>query len=127
MVGQYRVPLVIYSPVMKFPPLNKVTQHSDIPKTILDLVGVEGGDMPMVGASVFSKDSGLAINLADGRTYFMVTDDKVHTLDQAGNGNLLQIDWETGRLETVQPERNPELMANLQYFINGLINNNLSL
>jgi phosphoglycerol transferase MdoB-like AlkP superfamily enzyme len=127
MVGQYRVPLVIYSPVMKFPPLNKVTQHSDIPKTILDLVGVEGGDMPMVGASVFSKDSGLAINLADGRTYFMVTDDKVHTLDQAGNGNLLQIDWETGRLETVRPERNPELMANLQYFINGLINNNLSL
>lgn len=126
MVGQYRVPLLIYSPAFKFPKVNKVTQHSDIPRTVLDIVGIDGKDLPLIGSSVFSKDTGMAINYADGATYFMVRHETVQTLTKEGLGQTFKINWENGQLTAENPTDNTDLKASLQYFINGLINNNLS-
>jgi phosphoglycerol transferase MdoB-like AlkP superfamily enzyme len=125
LVGQYRVPLLIYSPAIKKREIDKVTQHSDIPPTVLDLVGVKG-EMAMIGSSVFSRDQGMAINYANGSTYFLVQDNIVSTIDKAGNGKTLQIDWNSGSLTSVGPRDDKLLRASLQYFINGLLNNNLS-
>lgn len=125
LVGQYRVPLVIYSPSIQFPAEDKVTQHSDIPYTILDIVGLKREGMPLIGSSVFSKDQGMAINYADGSTYVMVRGTTVNTLDKLGSSKTLNINWETGQLTEEADKPNLELMAHLQYFINGLINNNL--
>lgn len=120
LVGRYRVPLIVVGGTKI--EMNKVTQHSDIPRTILDLVEVEG-DLPATSISAYSSDNGAAINFADGSTFFLATDNTVYTLDQK-----YSYDWETGSMkENRELPENPLLKAYLQYFLNGLINNNLSL
>lgn len=120
LVGRYRVPLIVVGGGKV--EMNKVTQHSDIPKTVLDLVELDG-ELPATSISAYSSDNGAAINFADGSTFFLATDDTVYTLD-----NKFSYDWESGTMNPAQelPE-NPLLKAYLQYFLNGLINNNLSL
>lgn len=127
LIGQYRVPLVIYSPSSDLPKVNKVTQHSDIPMTILDMVGISDEGMPLIGTSVFSKDEGQAINYANGNQYILVTNETVESLHKSGTRETFQIDWDSGELIQVTTSNDQRLKANLQYFINGLINNNLSL
>jgi phosphoglycerol transferase MdoB-like AlkP superfamily enzyme len=123
-VGRYRVPLLIVG--AEKGKIQKVTQHADIPHAILDLLGIEGR-LPLVATSFFSKDSGRAINYADGSMYYLIRDSSLYTLDNAKNGFVQELDWETGSLRGKNPNEAIELKANLQYFINGLINNNLSL
>lgn len=120
MPGRYRVPLLILGPGVKSKTSQKVTQHSDIPETVLDLLELEG-DLPLIGRSVFSTASGMAINLADGMTNFLVTDERVFTLDSE-----YFYDPKLGKLTLIGPYDGTMLKAHLQYFINGLINNNLS-
>jgi phosphoglycerol transferase MdoB-like AlkP superfamily enzyme len=120
-VGRYRVPLIITGPGISRENRLKVTQHSDIPKTVLDLVELKG-ELPATSVSVFNEDKGAAINFADGSTYFMVMDNFVFTLD-----SKQEYDWESGSLSEKAPDSGILLKAYLQYFINGLINNNLSL
>lgn len=120
LLGRYRVPLIIVGGEKVG--LEKVTQHSDIPKTVLDMVEVEG-ELPATSISVYSADKGAAINFADGSTYFLATGNTVYTLDKK-----YSYDWENGSMiEAKDLPENPLLKAYLQYFLNGLINNNLSL
>lgn len=127
MVGHYRVPLLVYWPGKELPKVNKVSQHSDIPKTVLDMVGVDSDEMPMTGASLFSQDKGQAINYANGSEYFLVQGDVVYTMKKTGESETCHIDWMTGEMSPMTPSEDLKLKANLQYFINGLIKNNLSL
>lgn len=120
LVGRYRVPLIIVGGTKV--EMNKVTQHSDIPRTVLDLVEVQG-ELPATSVSAYSSDKGAAINFADGSTFYLATDNAVYTLDKR-----YAYDWETGAMvESQELPENPLLKAYLQYFLNGLINNNLSL
>jgi phosphoglycerol transferase MdoB-like AlkP superfamily enzyme len=121
MVGSYRVPLLILGPGIKAGENLKVTQHSDIPRTVLDYLEIKG-DLPGTSVSVFNDDAGVGINLADGRTYFLATKDTVQTLDEGFVYN-----WETGVMSAGKKNTSPLLKAYLQYFMNGLLNNNLSL
>ncbi len=120
MVGHYRVPLIMVVPGAESRDLARVTQHSDIPKTILDLVEVDG-DLPGTGVSVFSQGKGMAVNFADGATYFLARDERIQTLDQE-----FHYDWEIGEMTSLGKNKDPTLKAYLQYYINGLISNNLS-
>lgn len=120
MVGHYRVPLILSSPGLMPRNLNKVTQHSDIPKTILDLLDIEG-ELPGTSVSAFSNDPGMAINFADGTTYFLAKTDRIQTIDTE-----FAYDWGTGEMTSIGENKDPLLKAYLQYFMNGLINNNLS-
>lgn len=119
LVGRYRVPLVIVGGEKIVQ--DKVTQHSDIPKTILDMVEVEG-ELAATSVSAFSGDKGAAVNFADGSTYFLATHNHVYTLEKS-----YSYDWETGNMDLEKGPVNPLLPAYLQYFLNGLLNNNLSL
>ena len=121
MVGRYRVPLILLGPGIVPGRNEKVVQHADIPKTVLDFVEVNG-ELPATSVSVFSGDDGVALNFASGTNYFMVSPNKVHTLKQE-----YIYDWETGEMHSPENHSNPLLEAYLQYFMNGLINNNLSL
>ncbi len=120
MVGRYRVPLIILGPGIKPGVSNKITQHSDIPMTVMDLLDVEE-KLPMTSVSVLAGDEGSAINFADGATYFLATNKRVLTLDTESS-----YDWETGATGPMTSSQDPILKAYLQYFINGLLNNNLS-
>ena len=119
LVGRYRVPFVVVGGEKV--QVEKVTQHSDIPKTILDMVEVPG-EVAATSVSAFSGDKGAALNYADGSTYFLATENKVYTLEKG-----YSYDWETGGMNLDQTDSNLLLKAYLQYFMNGLINNNLSL
>lgn len=121
LVGRYRVPLLLVGEGISPGQNLKVVQHADIPKTILDYVEVQG-DLPATSVSVFSGDPGVALNFADGTTYFLVSGNEVKTLQKEHI-----YDWETGQMHSVESRDNPLLKAYLQYFMNGLINNNLSL
>lgn len=121
MVGRYRVPLFVYGPGINRGESVRVTQHADIPASILDYVEVSG-DLPATSVSIFNNDPGVGMNYADGSTYFLAENGRVHTLDQ-----VFPYNWETG--ESGAPAEDPSILlkAYLQYFLNGLINNNLSL
>ena len=128
LVGQYRVPLLLYAPGLKLKAAHpeRVTQHSDIPHTILDMVGIKEHDLPLTGRSLFSEGKGLALNLAGGTTYFMVRDESVVSLNKEGEQKHFQYDWKNGAMTSGGNSEDTLLKAYLQYFINGLINNNLS-
>lgn len=121
LVGRYRVPLLIMGPGVLKGESHKVTQHSDIPRGVLDFVEVQG-ELPATSVSIFGNDDGAALNFADGSTFFLATDNKVQTLDQEFSYN-----WETGEMGKGEAHQGVLLKAYLQYFMNGLINNNLSL
>jgi uncharacterized sulfatase len=119
LVGRYRVPLILLGPGIKAGVVSKVTQHSDIPSTVLDLLEVDG-ELPLTGVSVLSRDNGLALNFADGNTYFIATGNKVLTL----NSEKIY-DWDKGAFINETTSSSLLLKAYLQYFNNGLIKNNL--
>jgi phosphoglycerol transferase MdoB-like AlkP superfamily enzyme len=120
LVGRYRVPLIILGPGLEKSVNLKVTHHSDIPKTVLDLLEIDG-EIAATSVSAFVNDGGAALNFADGSTYFLASEDKVFTLETEN-----QYDWETGVLTPIGQNKEPLLKAYLQYFQNGLITNNLS-
>ncbi|MFL5784162.1 MAG: LTA synthase family protein [Bacteriovoracaceae bacterium] len=128
-IGKYRVPLLIFSPGQNWEGVNKdkVTQHSDIPRTILDLTGVQGDEMAATGVSIFSGDVGYALNYADGQDYLFVSKDQVLDLKKDGTQTSHTYLWETGETTTPVPNENPILKAYMQYFVNGLMSNNLSM
>ena len=78
--------------------------------------------MPATSVSAFNEDAGLALNYADGTTYFMVSDQYLFTLD-----SRQEYDWDSGKLSPHEADSGELLKAYLQYFINGLITNNLSI
>ena len=125
LVGQYRVPLLIYAPGVEWGEVKtqKVTQHSDIPKTVLHFVGAKGDELPATSVDLLSGDEGYALNFVDGRDYVLVSLQGVLKV----SGSFHQYDWETGQMGSEQSSRDPLLQAYLQYFMNGLINNNLSI
>lgn len=128
-IGKYRVPLIIFAPGMNWDGVStdKVTQHADIPRTIMDLTGVNGEELPATGVSVLSGDSGFALNYADGQDYILVSKEEVLRLNKNGSQTSYNYLWDTGEMSSAVPNDNPLLKAYLQYFLNGLINNNLSI
>lgn len=129
LLGHYRVPLLFFAPAYNWKDVrtSKVTQHSDIPHSILDFVEVEKEKLPLTGASVFNEGAGIAVNYAGGSSYFMVLDDKVLTLSKSFEQKSFYYDWSSGEMVATDHKGEKTLMAYLQYFLNGLINNNLSL
>lgn len=120
LIGRYRVPLLILGPNIHPSTNHKITQHSDIPKTVLDLLEIEG-QLPLIGNSVFSEGPGVGLNYADGSKYFLATENKILDLESEHH-----YDWNTGEMKLNKISNDLLLKAYLQYFINGLINNNLS-
>ena len=128
LIGYYRVPLLIYSPGKELKlDTRKVTQHSDIPKTVLDLVGVKGDELPATSVSVMGADKGYGLNYADGSEYLLISETQVTKLALGKSEKSLTYDWDTGELGLEKDTQEPLLKAYLQYYLNGLINNNLSI
>ena len=124
MIGRYRVPLIIY-PKLENILETKVTQHSDIPKTLLHLLGIKNDTLPLTGESMLNQGDGMAINYADGRDYFLLSHKNSLVFNGVEQKNI-NYNWETGEITSLGPSQNLLLKAYLQYFLNGLINNNLS-
>ena len=128
LIGHYRVPLLIYSPSNPVAgETNKVTQHSDIPKTVLGLLGVGGDELPATSINILGQDKGYALNYDGENEYFMVSLDEGVGFKKSGEQYRFAYDWETGTLSKMGDSQDQLLKAYLQYFFNGLISNNLSI
>jgi phosphoglycerol transferase MdoB-like AlkP superfamily enzyme len=129
LLGYFRVPLILYKEGHDWSGVNtrKVTQHADIPKSILDFVGLGDKEMPATSVSLFSSDPGMAMNYADGSNYFLVSEEHVTVLTREAVTSGFRYNWETGETQREAAAQEFLLKAYLQYFINGLIKNNLSI
>lgn len=125
LVGYYRVPLVILNGGEW--DTSKVSQHSDIPRTITEFLGVSSDSLPATSANLKSPDAGFAMNFADGQVYYLASGNEVIGYVKGQPLKRYEYDWESGVL-TLKGESKDELLpAYLQYFFNGLISNNLSI
>ncbi len=131
LLGRYMVPLLLYHPGLRLPPVDpdRVTQQVDLLPTILDVVGVDGpGQLPLFGRSVFSPYPGEAVLRSNG-SYWLVREEGVLQRDPDGRERLFAFQrHETVPVEVpVEPRLKQELSrrlrAHLQHFSNSLISN----
>jgi phosphoglycerol transferase MdoB-like AlkP superfamily enzyme len=128
LLGYYRVPFLLYAPGHEWEKVHKkVTHHSDIPITVLDFVGADTKGLPATGASMLSGKVGVGLGYAEGATYFLARENDVLLMGKDGEQFSSTYNWETGHVGPQQKSQDPLLKSYLQYFINGLIDNNLSL
>lgn len=126
-IGQYRVPLLLFAPGMNFSgDYDFVTQHSDIPHTILDFLGLPAKDMSLMGQSILSSNKRLAFNLVGGAQYLMVQNDGFSILKD-NEVSRYHYDWESGEVTPAEGGSESLINAYLQYFFSSLISNSFEL
>ncbi len=122
-IGHYRVPLLIFNPTNSSSSIvEKVSQHSDIPKTVLGMLGIEG-DLPLTSKDIIKNEEGHALNFVNGSDFVLVKKDDF--LLQKNDQQTLRYsyDWNTGEALLMGESKDQLLKAYLQYFFNSLINN----
>ncbi|GAA4355291.1 LTA synthase family protein [Hymenobacter saemangeumensis] len=134
-LGFQKTPLLIFRPGAPLPAANprRITQHVDIPATVLHLLGVQAPQQQLpFGSSVFdSTRTGRAV-FSNGTSYFLVHSDFVTEL-KADNSVLLY-PYQTHFIPS-KPLTSPdpalvnkygnELRALVQFYVNGLVDNRL--
>jgi phosphoglycerol transferase MdoB-like AlkP superfamily enzyme len=123
--GAYRVPLLIYAPGVDLPtvPAKSLSQHVDVPKTILTLLGADSTNQLQFGRDVFSqKSSGEVYNFAYPGFWYLNGSGLFRFDDE---GQLLSFE-STAEGPGEGPSKDAAVLrmhAWLQYFVNGLIEN----
>ena len=128
LIGHYRVPLLLYAPGMNLTIQSSVvTQHSDIPHTILDFLNIDASGMSLMGRSVLSPNTRAAFNYIGGNRFVLMKDD--HFVSYFTDGTVLQnsYDWQSGKIGESRPSSELSLRAHLQYFFNSLLSNTFEL
>jgi phosphoglycerol transferase MdoB-like AlkP superfamily enzyme len=130
-MGNYRVPLLIYSPGVKLPDpdATQVVQHIDILPTLLDLAGLPENEKNYLGTSVFVPGNRFAVNYSDGR-YLFITRDFFLSYSRGGEAQMFAMSdpGQTKPLlapEAVKSELEKRLKASIQYFSQGMWDNKL--
>jgi phosphoglycerol transferase MdoB-like AlkP superfamily enzyme len=130
-LGEHRVPLLFFQPQSRFPGVdtNRVTQHVDILPSVLDYLQVQPDRRLLFGKSVFRDGEGRAFFYDNGR-YWLVRGQ--HALEFTPEGRARLFDLVQDRqLKSPLVEAGPasdlerEAKALVQYFNNGMIENNL--
>ena len=128
-IGAYRVPLVLYHPdskVMKalesISNNDKICQHADILPTVLDFLDIPQGQVLPFGESILAKNEGLALQYDPGN-FRMITSKKYIEMDLEGKGKLF--DTQTNKLLEANSDTTlrEKLKAFVQFYRNGLIEN----
>ncbi|WP_188814347.1 LTA synthase family protein [Hymenobacter cavernae] len=134
-LGNYKTPLLLFHPGRTLPAadVHRITQQADVPATVLDYLGFNADNQLLpFGYSVFDKDnSGRAIYLSGG-SYFLVHRDFVTELTV--DNKVLLFPYQTHFIPAEPlPHPDPrkvqqygdELKACVQFFVNGLADNQL--
>jgi len=132
-LGQYRVPLLVFHPQRKFPNVNgmRITQQVDILASVLDYLGIKPDRRLLFGKSIFRSGEGRAFLHVNGH-YWLVRGQQAFEFNPEGpGGNLFDLTQDPQLKSPLSGD--PEARRNLekeskalvQYFNNGLIDNNL--
>jgi phosphoglycerol transferase MdoB-like AlkP superfamily enzyme len=130
-LGNYRVPLIIYSPKIQLPTINteQVVQHIDIFPTILDLVGIKIDKSNLMGRSVFVPGDRTAISFIDNRYLFIAKDYFLQYHPGSEPQMFSRLDPNASKPLIEPIARKDELVhrmkAQIQYFSQGLWDNKL--
>ena len=130
LIDSYRVPLVFFHPGHGLPKVNpaRITQHVDIGPSLLDFLGIATDKTLPFGHSIFEpSNDGLAFGQRNGN-YWMAHKDyyleyRIHGPSQLFNLAHLESPI-TDKLE-VKERLEKKLKAYIQWFNNGLAENNL--
>jgi phosphoglycerol transferase MdoB-like AlkP superfamily enzyme len=127
-IGEYRVPLILFQPGKKIiADTSQVSQHLDIMPTVLKYTGVENKNSILFGQSLLDSLDGRAIYYTN-KTYIYVKKD--YFLEYQNNKFKMfhANDWKRKKEINDQPvvknQYEKELKAYIQYYNNGLNNNN---
>jgi len=130
LIDGYRVPLIFFHPGRQLPKGNpeRITQHADIGPSLLDFLGIATDRTLPFGHSIFdSTYDGLALGQRNG-TYWIV--DKNYYLEYRFHGpsklfSLAELDPPITDKLDVKEQLEKKLKAYVQWFNNGLADNNL--
>jgi uncharacterized sulfatase len=130
MIDSYRVPIIFFHPGGKLPKVSrdKIVQHVDIEPSILDYLGIDTAQTLPFGHSIFDSNyNGLALGQKDGN--FWISDKNYYLEFRPGVPSKL---FATGKLDTtvsdkpdIQAGLEDKLKAYIQWFTNGLAEDNL--
>jgi hypothetical protein len=131
-LGEYRVPLLFFHPRSQFPGVDthRVTQQVDILPSVLDYLRVQPDRRLLFGRSVFREGEGRAFLYDNGR-YWLVRGQRALEFTPEGGTRLFDLAHDrqlrsplpVGAAASSDLER--EAQALVQYFNNGMIDNNL--
>jgi len=135
-LGYHKTPLLLFRPGQPLPAANphRITQQADVPASVLDVLGLpqEQKSLLPFGASVFDPASPGRAIFHDGDSYYLVHSDFVTELKSDNSVRLYP--YQTHFMPN-QPVANPnpalvkkygdELRANVQFYVNGLLDNRL--
>ena len=135
-LGYHKTPLLLFRPGQLLPATNphRITQQADVPASVLDVLGLpqEQKSLLPFGASVFDPASPGRAIFHDGDSYYLVHSDFVTELKSDNSVRLYP--YQTHFMPN-QPIANPnpalvkkygnELRANVQFYVNGLLDNRL--
>lgn len=124
LLGHYRVPLLFFAPNHEFSLKGDfVTQHSDIPHSILDFLMIDAKNLSLMGRSVFSNNPRGAFNYIGGNRYVLAQDNQFITLFTDGSLQQQSYDWDTGDIGEYISSSDLLLRVHMQYFFNSLFAN----
>ncbi len=125
-LGRYMTPLLLFHPTQQLPAVDpeRITQHVDILPTILDYAGVEPGELPRFGRSLFSPAPGEAILQSNG-TYWLVRREGVVQRDPDGRESAFPYlgPATTATGAAVSGPFASRLHAHVQHFNNSMLGN----
>ncbi|MEH6443088.1 MAG: sulfatase-like hydrolase/transferase [Oceanospirillaceae bacterium] len=126
--GRHRIPLMLFSPTGKLPSKAslKVAQHTDIPSTVLDYLGLSSkyqSQLLPFGNSLLSSNEGEAF-FTEATQYVLVNN--YATLIASHNLEQLKLISKNKNIDNTQLKQAmlAKLKAKIQIFNNGMLNNN---
>jgi glucan phosphoethanolaminetransferase (alkaline phosphatase superfamily) len=131
-LGEHRVPLLFFHPQSKFPGVdtNRVTEQVDILPSVLDYLKVQPDHRLLFGKSVFREGEGRAFLYDNGR-YWLVRGQHALELTPGRESRLFDLAQDR-QLKSPLPvgpgaaaDLEREAKALVQYYNNGMIDNNL--
>jgi phosphoglycerol transferase MdoB-like AlkP superfamily enzyme len=130
MIDNYRVPIVFFHPGRKLPQVSrdKIVQHVDIGPSLLDYLGIATNDTLPFGHSIFDPSyDGLALGQKAGD--FWIADKNYYLEYRQGVPSklfaLAKLDTPLSDKPEVQARLEKKLKAQIQWFTNGLAEDNL--
>lgn len=130
MIDNYRVPIVFFHPGRKLPQVSRdrIVQHLDIEPSLLDYLGIANAPMMPFGHSIFDATyHGLALGQKAGS--YWIADENYYLESRLNESARLfrldNLDTPLADNPAVQARLGNELKAYVQWFNNGLAQDNL--
>ena len=135
-LGSFKVPLIVFDPSGELKPkvVKHATQHVDLPVTLYSYLGIPPDNVLLFGQNILRDDfQGRAINITQDDSFLLVHDKHYMTFNPKLNQSHLYKYQSLEPKKTILADDNTELKDSLlremkafiQYYTNGLINNDI--